>query len=43
MNKRMTFSLAFAGLLISLIAVAQERPVVKPQLLHSEIVQGMPN
>jgi quercetin dioxygenase-like cupin family protein len=35
-------SLAFAVLLISLIAIAQERGVVKPQLLLSEIVQGMP-
>jgi len=42
MNKRMSFSLAPAVLLISLIAVAQERGVVKPQLLLSEIVQGMP-
>ncbi len=42
MNKWMSFSLAFALLLISLIAMAQERGVVKPQLLLSEIVQGMP-
>jgi quercetin dioxygenase-like cupin family protein len=42
MNKWMSSSLAFAVLLISLIAVAQERGVVKPQLLLSEIVQGMP-
>ena len=42
MNKWMSFSLAFAVLLISLIATAQERGVVKPQLLLSEIVQGMP-
>jgi quercetin dioxygenase-like cupin family protein len=42
MNKWMSFSLAFAVLLINLIAVAQERSVVKPQLLLSEIVQGMP-
>ena len=42
MNKWMSFSLAFALLLISLIAVAQERGVVKPQLLLSEIVKGMP-
>jgi quercetin dioxygenase-like cupin family protein len=42
MNKRMRFSLAPAVLLISLIAVGQERGVVKPQLLLSEIVQGMP-
>ena len=43
MNKWMSFNLAFALLLVSLIAVAQERGVVKPQLLLSEIVQGMPN
>src|SRR6058998_467062 len=42
MNKWMSSSLAFAVLLISLIAIAQERGVVKPQLLLSEIVQGMP-
>ena len=42
MNKWMSFSLAFAVLLISLIAIGQERGVVKPQLLLSEIVQGMP-
>ena len=42
MNKWISFSLAFALLLISLIAVAHERGVVKPQLLLNEIVQGMP-
>lgn len=42
MNKWMSFGLAFAVLLISLIAIAQERGVVKPQLILSEIVQGMP-
>ena len=42
MNKWMSFSLAFAVLLISSIAIAQERGVVKPQLLLNEIVQGMP-
>ena len=42
MNKWMSFGLAFALLLVSLIAVAQERGVVKPQLLLSEIVEGMP-
>ncbi len=42
MNKWMSFSLAFTVVLISLIATAQERGVVKPQLLLSEIVQGMP-
>ncbi len=42
MNKWMSFSLASAVLLISLVAIAQEPGVVKPQLLLSEIVQGMP-
>ncbi|HEX9425540.1 MAG TPA: cupin domain-containing protein [Pyrinomonadaceae bacterium] len=42
MNKWMSFSLASAVLLISLVAIAQESGVVKPQLLLSEIVQGMP-
>ena len=42
MNKWRGFCIAFAVLLVSLIAMAQERGVVKPQLLLSEIVQGMP-
>ncbi|SRR5258705_2932269 len=42
MYKWVSFRLAFAVLLISLTAIAQERGVVKPQLLLSEIVQGMP-
>jgi quercetin dioxygenase-like cupin family protein len=42
MNKWMSFSFAFAILLIGSIATAQERGVVKPQLLLTEIVQGMP-
>jgi len=42
MNKWMSFSLALAVLLISLIAIAQERGVIKPELLLGEIVQGMP-
>ena len=42
MNKWISLSLAFAVLLVSLIAIAQERGVVKPQVLLSEIVQGMP-
>ncbi|HEV8431457.1 MAG TPA: cupin domain-containing protein [Pyrinomonadaceae bacterium] len=42
MNKRMSVSLAFAVLLISSTAIAQEQSVVKPQLLLNEIVQGMP-
>ncbi|PYK40475.1 MAG: hypothetical protein DME60_08005 [Verrucomicrobia bacterium] len=37
-----SFCLAFAVLLISLTAIAQEQGVIKPQLLFSEIVQGMP-
>ncbi len=42
MSKRMRFCLAFAVLIISSMAIAQEPAVVKPQLLLSEIVQGMP-
>ena len=42
MNKLRSFCLAFAFLLVGLIARAQEQGVVKPQLLRSEIVQGMP-
>jgi len=42
MNEWRSFCLAFAVLLISLTAMAQEQGVVKPQLLFSEIVQGMP-
>ena len=42
MNKWMSFSLAFAVLLTSLTALAQERGVVKPQLLLRESVKGMP-
>jgi len=38
----MRFSLAFVVLGISLTAMAQEQGVIKPQLLLSEIVQGMP-
>jgi quercetin dioxygenase-like cupin family protein len=38
----MSVSLAFAVLLISSTAIAQEQSVVKPQLLLNEIVQGMP-
>jgi len=43
MNEWKSFCLALAVLLISLKATAQEQGVVKPQLLFSEIVQGMPN
>ncbi len=42
MNKWRGLCLAFAVLLVSLIAMAQEQGVIKPQLLLSEIVQGMP-
>jgi quercetin dioxygenase-like cupin family protein len=42
MKKWKNFSLAFAVLLGSSIAIAQERGVIKPQLLLSEVVQGMP-
>jgi quercetin dioxygenase-like cupin family protein len=42
MKKWKNFSLAFAVLLGSSIAIAQERSVIKPQLLLSEVVQGMP-
>ena len=42
MNKWRSFCLGFAVLLVSLIARAQEQGVVRPQLLLSEIVQGMP-
>jgi quercetin dioxygenase-like cupin family protein len=42
MNKWRSFCLGFAVLLVSLIAMAQEQGVVRPQLLLSEIVQGMP-
>jgi quercetin dioxygenase-like cupin family protein len=42
MNEWRSFYLALAALLIRLPATAQEQAVVKPQLLFSEIVQGMP-
>jgi quercetin dioxygenase-like cupin family protein len=42
MNKCRSFSLAFAVLLVSSLAMAQEQGVARPQLLLSEIVQGMP-
>ena len=43
MNKWRSLFLAFAVLFVSSLAMAQEQGVVKPQLLLSEIVQGMPN
>jgi quercetin dioxygenase-like cupin family protein len=42
MDKSMRFSLAFVILIISLTALAQEQGLVKPQLLLSKILQGMP-
>jgi hypothetical protein len=42
MNKWRSFCLAFAVLLVSSIAMGQEQGVVKPQLLVSEMVPGMP-
>jgi quercetin dioxygenase-like cupin family protein len=42
MNKSRCFYFGFAVLLTSLVAMAQEQGVIKPQLLLSEIVQGMP-
>ena len=42
MNKWRSFCLGFAILLIGLNAMAQEQSVIKPRLLLSEIVQGMP-
>lgn len=42
MNKWRSCSLAFALMLIGLIATAQERGVVKPEPLLTEIVEGMP-
>jgi quercetin dioxygenase-like cupin family protein len=38
----MSFSLAFVFLIISLPSIAQEQGTARPQLLLSEIVQGMP-
>src|SRR5213596_3566004 len=42
MKKWRSFCLGFAVLLLGSLAMAQELGVVKPQLLLSEIVQGMP-
>ena len=42
MNKWRRFYFGSAVLLISLVATAQEQGVIKPQLLLSEIIQGMP-
>ena len=40
MNKSRSFY--FAVLLISSVAMAEEQGVIRPQLLLSEIIQGMP-
>jgi quercetin dioxygenase-like cupin family protein len=42
MNKWRSFYFGFAVLLIGLVAMAQEEGVIKPQLLLSEVIQGMP-
>jgi quercetin dioxygenase-like cupin family protein len=42
MNEWMSFFLPFAVLLMSLRATAQELSVIKPQLVFSQIVEGMP-
>lgn len=42
MNKWRSFCLGFVVLIISLTALAQEQGVVKPELLLSKILQGMP-
>src|ERR1041385_8310467 len=42
MNRSRSFCLVFAISLISSGAMGQEQGVVKPQLLLSEVVQGMP-
>ena len=42
MNKWRSFYFGFAILFISLVAMAQEQGVIKPQSLLSEVIQGMP-
>ena len=42
MNKWRSFCLGFVVLIIGLTALAQEQGVVKPELLLSKILQGMP-
>jgi len=42
MNKWRSFCLAFTVLLVGSVAIAQEQGAVKPKLLLTEIVQGMP-
>jgi len=42
MNKWRSFCLGFVVLLVGSTAMAQEQGAIKPQLLLSQIVQGMP-
>src|ERR1700688_3307885 len=42
MSKWRSFYFGFAVVLISLVAMAQEQGVIKPQLLLSEVINGMP-
>jgi quercetin dioxygenase-like cupin family protein len=42
MNKSRSFHFGLVVLLISSVAMAQEPAVMKPQLLLSEVIQGMP-
>ena len=42
MNQRSCFCIAFAIVLLSSVAIAQEKGTIKPQLVLSEVVQGMP-
>ncbi len=42
MNKWRSFCFGFAFSLIGLVAMAEEQAAIKPQLLLSEVIQGMP-
>jgi quercetin dioxygenase-like cupin family protein len=42
MDKSRSFYFGFAILFVSSVAMAQEPGVIKPQLLLSEVIQGMP-
>jgi quercetin dioxygenase-like cupin family protein len=42
MNKWSSFCVAFTILLLSSLVTAQEKGTIKPQLILSEMVQGMP-
>jgi len=42
MNKWRNFCLGFVVLLVGSVAMAQEQGAIKPQLLLSETIQGMP-